>query len=149
MAPGFAGGPCLRKDTLQLVASMNTSSPILTAILDSHEKIVEYVADAIVRRVADSDSFVVQLGLTFKPGSDDIRGSVALDLARKLGGSIPKFAVVDPYVPGYPEFQMLSLTEALTKADVLVVGTRHPQFRELDSKIPIIDVGGRLKLDDN
>jgi len=142
MGPGFAGGPCLKKDTLQLLAGSQRGSSLLQAVLDSHREMIPEVVHEVVNRAGSSDKVVVQLGLTFKPGSDDLRSSVAVELATELARQCENFLVVDPNVSNHTEFKMVSLQEALDRADLVVVGTRHPEFLGITLNVPYIDIGG-------
>lgn len=141
MAPGFAGGPCLRKDTVQLFSSTQPQSELLAAIIRHHDEVVGRMSDSVVAAVGATDKCVVQLGLTFKPNSDDLRGSVAIELARNLQRRIKNFIVVDPHIDSHPEFRMLSLREALESAHLAVIGTRHSEFANLPKNLPTIDLG--------
>jgi len=142
MGPGFAGGPCLKKDTLQLLAGSQKGSSLLQAVLDSHREMIPEVVHEVVNRAGSGDKVVVQLGLTFKPGSDDLRSSVAVELATELARQCENFLVVDPNVSNHTEFKMVSLQEALDRADLVVVGTRHPEFLGITLNVPYIDIGG-------
>jgi len=142
MGPGFAGGPCLKKDTLQLLAGSQRGSSLLQAVLDSHREMIPEVVHEVVNRAGSGDKVVVQLGLTFKPGSDDLRSSVAVELATELARQCENFLVVDPNVSNHTEFKMVSLQEALDRADLVVVGTRHPEFLGITLNVPYIDIGG-------
>lgn len=142
MAPGFAGGPCLRKDTIQLVKSTFVQSELLQAVLQSHESLISRVVDLVQKEVVDSNKTVVQLGLTFKPDSDDLRGSVALDLARRLSGSVKRFYVVDPHVEQFGEFTFLSADQVSEIADLVVIATRHSDFLGVSVRVPVIDASG-------
>jgi UDP-N-acetyl-D-mannosaminuronic acid dehydrogenase len=92
--------------------------------------------------VGDSDKKVVQLGITFKPESDDLRGSVALELAHQLNRRLKNFLVVDPYVSPLPDFNFLSANEVAETADLVVVATRHPEFIGVSVPGPVIDASG-------
>jgi UDP-N-acetyl-D-mannosaminuronic acid dehydrogenase len=142
MAPGFAGGPCLRKDTIQLLKSTSLHSELLEAVLQSHDSLTSRVVELVCGVVGDSDRKVVQLGITFKPGSDDLRGSVALELAHQLNRRLKNFFVVDPYVSPLPEFNFLSANEVHGTADLVVVATRHPEFIGVSVPGPVIDASG-------
>ena len=142
MGPGFAGGPCLKKDTLQLLSGINGKSELLEAVLESHRSMTDEVVKEVVSRIRKHEMVVVQLGLTFKPGSDDLRGSVALELAIELTKHCKKFLVVDPHVESHPDLTIVSLDAALARADLVVLGTRHPEFVDLQIGVPCIDMGG-------
>jgi len=149
MAPGFAGGPCLRKDTIQLLKSTSFQSELLQAVLQSHDSLTSRIVDLVCREVGDSDKKVVQLGLTFKPGSDDLRGSVALELAHQLNRRLKNFFVVDPHVLPLPEFNFLSENEVADTADLVVVATRHPEFLGVSVRGPVIDAAGPRLLNES
>ena len=142
MGPGFAGGPCLKKDTLQLLAGATVGSELFESVLDSHRQMIPEVVDQVLQNMKSPTSIVVQLGLTFKPGSDDLRSSVAIELASELVKKCKNFVVVDPYVSHHNEFSMASLQDALAKADVVVIGTRHPEFVGAKLMVPCVDIGG-------
>jgi GDP-mannose 6-dehydrogenase len=87
LRPGYAfGGSCLPKDLRALTTaarSQSISVPLLDAILPSNEievrRAVEFVMSTGKRRVA-------LLGLAFKAGTDDLRESPLLELAKRLIG---------------------------------------------------------------
>jgi UDP-N-acetyl-D-mannosaminuronic acid dehydrogenase len=142
MAPGFAGGPCLRKDTLQFLAGAASDSLLFNAVIQSHDHAVTHVVDTVLEQLRTNTGTVVQLGLTFKPGSDDLRGSVAIQLAESLAARVKNFFVVDPYIRAYAGLHILPLDEALRIAQVVVVGTRHPEFVGLSVDAPVVDPAG-------
>ncbi len=99
MRPGFAfGGSCLPKDVRalrQLAAANDTPSPLLNAVLEANEaqivKAVNMVAGSKTRNVG----FV---GISFKPGTDDMRESPLAELAARLIKSGINVEVFDPFV---------------------------------------------------
>ncbi|WP_458683059.1 UDP-glucose dehydrogenase family protein [Prescottella equi] len=78
------------------------------------------------------------LGLTFKPGSDDVRDSPALDVASRLAAAGVSVQAWDPHGMGnaerlHPELEYgNSLLEACKAVDVLLVMTEWEEFRRLD-----------------
>ena len=142
MKPGLAGGPCLRKDTLQLLAGLSISYPVLDNVLNSHDVAIHSIVNAAQTTVHSPKSAVVQLGLTFKPESDDLRGSAALVLARKLSLCFENFFVVEPHVSDSSEFNLITLAKAQEIAEVVVVGTKHRCFVDGQFGVPIVDIGG-------
>ena len=77
---------------------------------------------------------VACLGLTYKPDIDDLRESPALHIARALAADPElELSVVEPHLQRSPiaEAPLVSLTQALADADILVILVAHRQFRHL------------------
>lgn len=83
--PGFAfGGPCLLKDLkgfLSLASDKNVSLPMLSKVEESNELHIDYALRLILEKNVNQVAF---LGISFKPGTDDLRNSTKLQLAKKL-----------------------------------------------------------------
>ncbi len=80
---GFAAGPCLFKDTMQLAAFARNQFALGHAAMLVNEGLVLYVVDE-VRRLHDlSQKVVGLLGMAFKPDVDDIRASLSYNLRGK------------------------------------------------------------------
>jgi UDPglucose 6-dehydrogenase len=81
------------------------------------------------------------LGLAFKPDSDDIRDSPALDVAAtiaRLGARVTAYdpAAMDRARKAHPELEYAgSVIDAATGADVLLLLTEWPEFREADPEV--------------
>ena len=81
------------------------------------------------------------LGLAFKPDSDDIRDSPALDVAtglHRLGARVTAYdpAAMDLARRAHPELEYAdSVLSAATDADVLLVLTEWPEFRQADPEV--------------
>jgi UDPglucose 6-dehydrogenase len=89
------------------------------------------------------------LGLAFKPNTDDIRESPAIDVIRELLDMGARVKVFDPvaqdkYSQSYPEQNIIycaSAAEAARESDALVLLTNWDQFRQL----PWAEVGASMK----
>jgi GDP-mannose 6-dehydrogenase len=85
LRPGFAyGGSCLGKDLAELVnvLEMNgTPSPLLRGVAESNERVIVAACDRIVEKAVGG---VTLIGITFKPGTGDLRDSPYLRLAAML-----------------------------------------------------------------
>jgi UDP-N-acetyl-D-glucosamine dehydrogenase len=68
------------------------------------------------------------LGVSYKGGVGDIRESPALRIMQVLAGRGARIRYHDPYVPSLPDLQLqnVSLEEATTDADAIVLVTAHP-----------------------
>lgn len=87
LKPGFAfGGSCLPKDLRALLASARQQSvrlPVLESILPSNQLHIEKALDILVQ---GGRRAVAIIGLSFKPDTDDLRESPAVELAERLLG---------------------------------------------------------------
>jgi GDP-mannose 6-dehydrogenase len=87
LKPGFAfGGSCLPKDLRGLVHAANRADvrvPILSHVLPSNEEHLKRAFDLVVRT---GKRKVGLFGLSFKPGTDDLRESPMVELAERLLG---------------------------------------------------------------
>ena len=83
-------------------------------------------------------SSICMLGATFKPDSDDVRDSPALDVAVALANAGAHVVVTDPKGLSNAERVHPTLTyvddivKAVTDADLVILGTEWREFRELD-----------------
>ncbi|HXV35655.1 MAG TPA: nucleotide sugar dehydrogenase [Myxococcota bacterium] len=140
LRPGFAfGGSCLPKDVRALRAAAHGAAipiPLLDAILPSNEAMVRRAFDAVL---ATEKRRVALLGLAFKPGTDDLRESPLLELAKRLIGEGLELAIHDAFValarlhgtnrafleqriPHIARLLRASVDEAVADAEVVVIG---------------------------
>jgi len=140
--PGFAAGPCLLKDTMQL-GSFNHGSFVLgQAAMMVNEGLPYLLVQDLKRSYPLSEMTVGILGMAFKPNNDDPRSSLSYKLRKVLLLEARKVLCTDPYVPD-PE--LTPLAEVLDQADVLIVGTPHDCYKGLKFKQPVIDVTDTIK----
>ncbi len=162
---GFGGG-CLPKDIRAFTAraeelGRGESVAFLKEVdainLRRRQRVVELTLDAL-----DGQPFgkkVAVLGLSFKPHSDDVRDSPALDVAVQLRGLGADVVATDPEAidnarARHPQLSYTdSLEEALTGADAVVLVTEWPEFRSLDpvwaaslARVPVV-IDGRNSYD--
>jgi len=84
---------------------------------------------------------VACLGLAFKPNIDDLRESPAMEIAQELAKLGCTVLAVEPHIQELPEalnlqnVQLITLDEALEKADVVCVLVGHNQFIKAKSQI--------------
>jgi len=137
---GFAAGPCLFKDTMQLAAFNNNSFFLGHAAMLINEGLPNF----IVQRLRDGcplhEKTVGILGMAFKGDNDDIRESLSFKLKKILEIEAKRVLCTDPYV------QNGSLTPidiVLDQSDILILGAPHTQYKTLkidhDSK-KVVDI---------
>ncbi len=137
---GFAAGPCLLKDTLQLSAFSSNSFFLGHAAMLINEGLPNFIVTQL-RSAGLSRSTVAILGMAFKGDSDDNRSSLSYKLKKLLQVEARKVLCADPFIAD-PAF--VSAEQAVEQADVIVLGAPHTAYRDL--RIPAgkrtIDVWG-------
>jgi UDPglucose 6-dehydrogenase len=142
--PGY-GGSCFPKDTLALVrTAQDMGSPIriVETVVSVNDARKKKMADKIAAALGGSikGRTIAVLGITFKPNTDDLRDSPALDIVPALVKGGAKVKVFDPQ--GMTEGKHLKEFEGVTwcsnayeaadRADVLSIVTEWNEFRALD-----------------
>jgi len=162
LKPGFAfGGSCLPKDLRSLTFNarrLGVDLPILEALLPSNQLQIEAARLKVhamrARRVA-------VLGLSFKPGTDDLRESPVIGLIRDLWQDGLDVRVHDPDVrletmlgtnleylhrqlPQINEVLRPRLADALRGSELVVVSQNRPEFRSalqnLNGQAAVLDL---------
>jgi GDP-mannose 6-dehydrogenase len=168
LRPGFAfGGSCLPKDLRALThraREADVSMPLLDSIIPSNERHIELametVRDAARKRIG-------LLGLSFKPGTDDLRESPLVTLAERLIGKGYELQVYDPLVnldrliganktyilreiPHISRLMAPAVAAVVDFAEVLILGNASREFKVLESHAfraeqVVVDLTGLLK----
>jgi UDP-N-acetyl-D-mannosaminuronic acid dehydrogenase len=137
--PGFAAGPCLLKDTMQLAAFNKNNFVLGHSAMLINEGLPLYVVSRLEARFDLSELTVGILGMAFKAGSDDPRESLAYKLRKILLLRAADVLCSDPYVP---DGRLLPLEQVLARADLLVIAAPHHQYAQLSTDKPLIDMWG-------
>jgi UDP-N-acetyl-D-mannosaminuronic acid dehydrogenase len=137
--PGFAAGPCLLKDTMQLAAFNNNNFVLGHTAMLINEGLPLYVVSRLEQSFDLNKLTVGILGMAFKGGSDDPRESLAFKLRKILMLKANETVCTDPYIDD-PRF--LPLPEVLERADLLVIAAPHPEYRNLTTDKPVADMWG-------
>jgi UDP-N-acetyl-D-mannosaminuronic acid dehydrogenase len=141
--PGFAAGPCLVKDTMQLSAFARNQFGLGHAALLINEGLVLHVIDDLKRRYHLADMTVGLLGMAFKAESDDTRASLSYKFKKALSGLTRAILTTDPFVSTDPDLQPLE--QVIARSDLLILCAPHAVYRETDfGGKPIFDVWGHL-----
>ncbi len=137
--PGFAAGPCLFKDTMQLAAFTSDHFPLGQAAMQINEGMPAYIVSALERRHGTLRGRTVGiLGMAFKAESDDIRASLSFKLRKLLEWAGATVLATDPYVI---DDRLVPLEEVMERADTLVIGAPHRAYRSLDlSGREVVDI---------
>lgn len=142
--PGFAAGPCLVKDTMQLSAFARNQFGLGHAALLINEGLVLHVVDDLKRRYDLAKTTVGLLGMAFKAESDDTRASLSYKFKNVLAGQARAVLTTDPFVTTDPELKPLD--DVIAKSDLLILCAPHAAYKQADFKgKPVFDVWGELK----
>jgi UDP-N-acetyl-D-mannosaminuronic acid dehydrogenase len=135
---GFAAGPCLFKDTMQLAAFNNNNFTLGHTAMTINEGLPLYVAGRLEQRFDLSSMTVGILGMAFKGESDDIRSSLSYKLKRILEFKAETVLCADPYVTTDPN--LLPQEEVIARSGLLVIATPHQRYRGLVTDKPVADI---------
>jgi UDPglucose 6-dehydrogenase len=137
----IAGGTLARDVAFlnQLAADHGLQSPVMHGIQDSNRLHMQWIREAVQEMLNDAkEPRVAVLGLTYKAGTDTLRRSSAVDLARWLTDRGVDVRAFDPAIhDSRPEIAWLQLAagtqDALDGADVAVVATPWPIFKSIEA----------------
>ena len=137
---GFAAGPCLFKDTMQLTAFNNNTFFLGHSAMLVNEGLPNFIVQRLKERYPLREKTVGILGMAFKGESDDPRESLSYKLKKILEIEAKKVLCTDPYVK---DAALLPLAEVLDRAEILILGAPHSLYKKaaLDfSSRTIVDV---------
>ena len=140
---GFAAGPCLFKDTLQLAAFNNNNFALGHTAMIINEGLPLYLVHRLEQRFDLSAMTVGILGMAFKASSDDTRSSLSYKLKRILTFKAREVLCTDPYVTTDPGLRPLG--EVLARSDLLIIGAPHPEYADLVTDKPAADIWNVLQ----
>ncbi len=135
---GFAAGPCLFKDTMQLASVTGGAFALGHSAMLVNEGLPDYLVKRMEQRQELFSQTVGILGMAFKAESDDRRSSLSYRLKRVLAFRARRVLTTDPYVSDDPD--LVPLEQVLAEADVLIIGAPHAQYADLVTDLPVVDV---------
>lgn len=152
--PGW-GGSCFPKDTQALVYTAERLgcdlALVKTAISRNTQHTQRLVAKVVTALGGDAHGKRVALwGLTFKAGTDDLRNSPSLEIARRLAALGASVHAYDPTVVAGTCHGIQAHSSPLSackEADALVIGTEWPEFAATDLTTLATVMTGRAIID--
>ena len=155
--PGV-GGHCIAVDPYFIIDSCPNESMLISAARNVNNLKPKFVLDQIKEAISKIEKDISKiniccLGLSFKPNIDDLRESPALDIAEEVSKmAFNNIYIVEPNINALPEVfnqsksKLISLDDAVTMSDIVVVLVHHDEFKlltsdEISSKI-VIDTRG-------
>jgi UDPglucose 6-dehydrogenase len=146
LSPGgpFAGGTLARDVRfLNEISHLNKlTTPLISSVIKSNSEHKYWAKRMFAERFTKLTGLTVGIwGLTYKPGTDTLRRSLAIELCNWLLGEGASLRVFDPVVKKLPKEWLDKVVwcqdaiEAVKGADVLLVGTEWPEFKIAASKL--------------
>ena len=152
LSPGpGVGGHCIAVDPWFIVDSAPESARMIRTAREINDGKPDYVIQQVSKAADEFKRPVIAcLGLAFKADIDDLRESPALDITAKLADmNIGEILAVEPNIHELPPklankaISLVSLKDALEKANVLVVLVDHKQFKAMTSA----DINSKVVVD--
>lgn len=136
---GFAAGPCLFKDTMQLMASNQNNFNLGINAMLVNEGLVLYIIKLLSQKYNLSKKNIGILGMAFKSEIDDIRSSLSYKLKNNLERMCKNLYCSDPYVT--EDKNLYDVNYTINKSDIIIIGAPHKIFKKLNFKNKkIIDI---------
>ena len=127
--PGFAAGPCLLKDTMQLGAFYMNNFNLGYAAMQINEGLPAFCIEQIRQNHHLKGMKVGLLGMAFKAEVDDIRDSLSFKLRKLLAFHGAEVLCTDEYVKSD---QFYPLETVLEQAELFIVGVPHQRYQTLE-----------------
>jgi len=138
---GFAAGPCLLKDTMQLSSFYNHKFSLGHTAMSINEGLPIFLIDQLKKKYDLRKKTIGILGLAFKSETDDIRDSLSIKLLNYLKLKKIKTLQSDEYYKNKKNVDKKTLIE---KSDIIILSTPHKAYKNLKikkSKV-IVDIWG-------
>jgi len=132
---GLAAGPCLFKDTMQLSAFYQNNFFLGQSAMLVNEGLPNFLVSQLEKKMGSlKGKNIALLGMTFKANNDDTRESLSFKIKKLLEFRMAHVLTHDPYIPA-----LIPLEEVLEKADGIILGTPHKEYKNIAPKIPYVD----------
>jgi UDP-N-acetyl-D-mannosaminuronic acid dehydrogenase len=143
---GFAAGPCLLKDTMQLAAFNANGFSLGHAAMGINEGLPSFLVETLKQRHKLDETRVGILGMAFKADIDDIRDSLSYKLGKVLRFHGADVSYSDEFARD-PTF--VTKEQLVERSDVVIVGVPHSAYRALavPARVEIVDLWGVLPRD--
>lgn len=152
LSPGpGVGGHCIAVDPWFIVDSAPEQANMIRLARETNDYKPQYVIEKVIKAADEFKRPIIAcLGLAFKADIDDLRESPAVNIAKALKQqNIGEVLVVEPNIKALPASlaelkpHLVSLTEAIEKANILLILVDHKQFKSLS----LADVARKIVID--
>ena len=140
---GFAAGPCLLKDTMQLLSFSRNNFSLGNSSMLVNEGLILYLIDKLEKKYNLKTKKVGLLGMAFKAESDDTRSSLSYKMKKFLSTKVKKIICTDPFVK--TDKNLSSLENTIKESDILILCVPHKKYKNLNIKNKeVIDIWGHI-----
>jgi len=133
---GFAAGPCLFKDTMQLASFCRNQFGLGFQAMLVNEGMPQFIVDRLDASYPLDQMTVGLLGMSYKAESDDPRFSLSYKLKKTLMFRAKAVLTTDPYVKNDPA--LLGLEEVTRRSDILILCVPHNAYRGLNLEHKVV-----------
>ena len=141
---GFAAGPCLLKDTMQLSSFYNHKFSLGHTAMSINEGLPKFLIKKLNKEYNLRKKTIGVLGLSFKSDTDDLRDSLSIKLLKQLKARKIKTLQSDEY---YKDKHNIDKKLLVKKSDIIIVATPHKAYKNLKiskNKI-LVDIWGFIE----
>jgi len=125
---GFAAGPCLFKDTMQLAAFNRHNFSLGHSAMLINETLPDFLIERAKKETSLSGKKIGILGMAFKPNNDDKRESLAYKLKRLLSYENAYVLCTDPFIE---DEGFVSLDVVLNESEIIFIGCPHDEYDKI------------------
>ena len=141
---GFAAGPCLLKDTMQLYAFSKNIFSIGNAAMLVNEGMPSFIINQLKKKYDIKKMNIGILGMSFKANIDDKRDSLSYKIYNLLKYDVKNIYSSDEFIKNK---KIISKAELIKKSDIIIIGAPHNAYKKLkfSQKKIIIDIWSIFK----
>jgi len=138
---GFAAGPCLLKDTMQLASFNNSQFLLGQAAMNVNEGLPNYIVHNLKKKFDLSQITVGILGMAFKADVDDIRDSLSYKLGKILRFEGAKVLYSDEFAENS---NFITKEKLIELSDIIIIGSPHSAYKGLiiQNDVTVVDLWG-------
>jgi UDP-N-acetyl-D-mannosaminuronic acid dehydrogenase len=136
---GFAAGPCLFKDTMQLAAYSDNNFFLGHSAMLINEGLPNYIVQRLKEKYKVHEKTVGILGMAFKANNDDVRESLSFKLKKILEVEAGAVLCSDVYAQNEG---FVSAERLVRESDIIILGTPHREYAGLvfDKEKVVVDI---------
>jgi UDP-N-acetyl-D-mannosaminuronic acid dehydrogenase len=135
---GFAGGPCLIKDSRQLSHFFENKFMFANTALQINNSIPIALANIIFNRFNTKEITIGILGMAFKKDSDDTRSSLAYQLKEILETKTKQVLTSDPFIK--TDKKLVDKNYLISESEIIIIGAPHSEYENLKFNKPVFNI---------